>query len=121
MGSNKLYVTVDPTEDVAVEELLDDLPTGDFFRWTTVRDGIATLCRHSLDREVALRMLDAEATRIARAAMIEVHDTSVSGVGYLYERVGDELVLVDELAGGEEYGDDVANYFDWRHDLDARR
>lgn len=119
MGADKLYVTIEPAAGTTPATLLEAVPVGDFFKWTRIEGERVHLCRHSQDREIVERMLRSAGRRVRRAAMIEVADTAMIGTGYLYERVGDEIVLVDETTGGEAYGDDVANFFDWRFDFHA--
>ena len=121
MGADKLYAAIDPAPEVDPDELLAALPTGEFFRWERVRDGVVTLCRYSHDREIVRRMIDAELEKVNQVAMVEIYDTAMSGTGYLYERVGEDLVLVDQTSGDEMYGADVADYLEWRYGIDARR
>lgn len=121
MGADKLYVTVDPVSGVDPEVVRDGMPTGGFFRWTRTRRGLVQCCRHSHDRGIVERMLEPVLDRVRRVAMVEVADTAMMGEGFLYERVGDELVLVDRTVGGEDYGDDVVRYLDWRYEFDANR
>ncbi|WP_408960303.1 hypothetical protein [Natrinema sp. 74] len=121
MGANKLYVAIESVSEVDPDELLTALPTGKFFRWERVRDGVVTLCRHSHDREIVRRMIDAEREKVTQVAMVEIYDTAMTGTGYLYKRVGEDLVLVDQTSGDELYGADVADYLERRYGIDARR
>jgi hypothetical protein len=119
MGANKLYVTVEPAPGATAGSVREAMPAGGFFRWVRVEDGLLRACRHSMDRGIVRRMLEATAESVRRAVLVEVADTAMTGTVSVYERVGEELVLVDRTTGGEAYGRDVANYAHWRYGIDA--
>lgn len=110
--SSWVRVTFDPGERTAAE--IDDRLRATVEEPETFeRDGV--LVWKATDTVDADR-LNQLAVEAPRAVVMEVSDTANAGTGRVYERVDGEFVLVDAMAGAEDYlGRDVVAYVQRTH------
>ncbi|MCT9097788.1 hypothetical protein [Haloarchaeobius sp. HME9146] len=73
------------------------------------------------DATPAREELMAVAGDVARAFLLHVYDTSMTGVGWVYERADGALEAREKIEGSERYGIDVVDYVKREYDIDGPR
>lgn len=122
MGSDKNYLSVEPSEDADRETVRTELRGGELFDgWDREYDDTVVVAGYGSDVESAVAELRSVSDWVDRALLIHVYDTVMSGIGWLYENRDGELVEVDQFSGSERYGIDVVDYFTREHGIDGPR
>lgn len=123
MGADKNFLCVEPARGVdpaALEDRLSETEALD--RWSDYWDGTVIVVGYGPETEPVLEELRAVADDVERAFLLHVHDTAMSGSGWVYEPGEDELVELTSVSGAEtRYGIDVVDYVKREFDINGPR
>lgn len=123
MGSDKDFLCIEPSEGVDPATLENRLSeTEPFDQWSDYRDGTVVVVGYGERPDSAVEALHSVADAVDRAFLLHIHDTAMTGQGWIYEHDGDGLVEQTAVSGAEtRYGIDVVDYVKREFDIDGPR
>lgn len=112
MGDSMTYLTVEVGDCARrgdVQDALEEWKAS----WASVTtfDNVVASQYHGIDVENAKDIIKRVGGAVNRALILTMNDSTRVGRGLLFGRVGDTILLLEDVRGGENRGIDLVDYF----------